>query len=103
MNIASIIALGVSALGVVFSILVFAFNRSKDARKEGYEDGATSTLLAQINKRLDDIVISMAKQDGRIEDMQKLQANDRERLGRVEESCKQAHKRIDELKGGKST
>lgn len=77
-------------LGMVFGLVALFRNKKSDDAKEGKEDGIVLTELGYIKAGVDDL-----KRDNREmrNEMQILQ----EKVTRVDESCKQAHKRIDKL------
>jgi len=89
-----IVALVFSALfgvgGLVFGIITAVRNKKTDDTKEAKEDGIILTELGYIKSGVDDIKHKQAEQE-----KQNL-AFVRE-LTAVEESAKQAHKRIDKL------
>jgi hypothetical protein len=79
-----IIAVG----GLLLSYLTYQFNKVKETKSESRQDAKIQAQLDYIGKGVDDIRID-------------LKANERqmvalgERVTRVEESTKQAHKRLD--------
>ena len=87
----------VSVLGVIIAYQTYQLNRQKDVKSDTREgakqDAKLQTRLDYISKGVDDIRID-------------LKANEKqmialgERVARVEESSKQAHKRIDKLEKG---
>lgn len=87
----------VSVLGVIIAYQTYQLNRQKDVKSDTREgakqDAKLQTRLDYISKGVDDIRID-------------LKANEKqmialgERVTRVEESSKQAHKRIDKLEKG---
>lgn len=89
-----IIALVFSALfgigGLVFGIITAVRNKKTDDTTEAKEDGIILTELGYIKSGVDDI-----KQKQREQDKQNLDFI--RHLTAVEESAKQAHKRIDKL------
>ncbi|QPA33377.1 hypothetical protein [Thermaerobacillus caldiproteolyticus] len=80
----------ISTLGLVISFLAYQLNKTKDVKRDTQESAELKAELGYIRKGVDDIRID-------------LKANERqmailgERVTRVEESSKQAHKRIDNL------
>ena len=86
----SIFSLGSAALGVFISYLVFARQKSKDTEEKGETRGAMASDIGYIKAGVDDL-----KRETREtrHDMGELST----KVARCEESCKQAHKRIDEL------
>lgn len=92
------LTLGVTALGgigtvcaIIFGFLAFQRNKSQDNRSEAKQDGAVLTELGYIKSGVDDIKRKQDKQE-----QQHLEVITR--LTIVEESAKQAHQRIDELR-----
>lgn len=84
----------VSVLGLIIAYQGFQLNKQKETKTESKQDAKLQAQLDYISKGVDDIRID-------------LKANERqmialgERVTRVEESTKQAHKRLDKLdKGG---
>lgn len=72
------------------TIATFFITRHKDAKKEGQDDGALKADIAYIKRRVDDVLLEQRETN------KTLDAH-AERITRVEESTKQAHKRIDEI------
>ena len=89
-----IIALVLSALfgmgGLVFGIITAVRNKKTDDTKEAKEDGIILTELGYIKSGVDDIKHKQREQERQNIDFVK-------HLTAVEESAKQAHKRIDKL------
>lgn len=79
-----------TALGVSISYFTFRRNSNKDIKEDASKDGEVKTTLAYISKGVDEIRIDIKAQDRKISDIS-------ERLIRVEESAKSAHKRLDML------
>lgn len=84
------IGLACTLIGVVISYLTFQRNKDNSIRAETKEDAYTKAKLDYISKGVDDIRLDIKAQDRKIADMN-------ERLIRVEESTKSAHKRINEI------
>ena len=82
------IALICTILGVAISYLTFQRNKDNAIRAETKEDAETKAKLDYISKGVDDIRLDMKSQDRKINDAI-------ERVAKVEESTKSAHKRID--------
>ena len=92
----SIITSAIGLLGticaIIFGYIAFRRNETKDACSEAKQDGAVMTELGYIKSGVDDIKRKQDKQEQQhIEVVTRLTA--------VEESTKQAHHRIDEMKG----
>jgi hypothetical protein len=79
--------------GLFLSYLTYQFNKQKESKTDTRQDAKIQAQLDYIGKGVDDIRID-------------LKANERqlvaygERITRVEESSKQAHKRLDNLEKG---
>lgn len=85
----------VSALiGILITVLTFSRNRDKDVKTDATESAVVRTKLDNINNGVESIRIDIKANEKRVADLN-------ERVIRVEESAKQAHKRMDslELKG----
>jgi peptidoglycan hydrolase CwlO-like protein len=98
MNDVSIFALIAAAgtiCGVVFSYIGYRTGLKKDSHKEGEADGSLKADTQYIKRRIDDVLLEQKDTNKSINALS-------ERVTRVEESSKQAHKRIDRLeqKGG---
>lgn len=87
----ALVSLGCTLLGALISYLTFWRNHKKDTTAEGERNGTIASDIGYIKGGVDDL-----KRETR--EMRQEQQGMNERLTRCEESCKQAHKRIDELK-----
>ena len=76
--------------GLIFGIITAVRNKKTDDKKDGKEDGIVLTELGYIKKGIDGIEKRLEKQENQYVDVVK-------HLTAVEESTKQAHKRIDKL------
>lgn len=76
-----------SACAILFAYLAFVRNKKTDDTNEGKKDGVVLTELGYIKSGVDDIKRKQERQD---EHNTKFEG----RLSAVEESTKQAHKRI---------
>lgn len=76
--------------GLVFGIITAVRNKKTDDTKEAKEDGIILTELGYIKSGVDDIKHKQEEQEKQNIDFVK-------HLTAVEESAKQAHKRIDKL------
>jgi septal ring factor EnvC (AmiA/AmiB activator) len=74
--------------GVTISYLAFRKNGDNDLIDHAEKDGEVKTKLDYISKGVDDIRLDIRAQDRKISDIT-------ERVIRVEESTKSAHRRID--------
>ena len=86
----SISSVASASLGVLISWLVFSRQKKKDTEKEGENRGVIASDIGYIKAGVDDL-----KRETREtrHDMGELST----RVARCEESCKQAHRRIDEV------
>lgn len=91
MNAATIISLVVGAAGVVFGLVTLFRNKKQDDKAEGQSSGVMISDIGYIKAGVDEIKAEQKEQRKTNEELIT-------RLTRVEESAKQAHKRIDELK-----
>lgn len=92
MGIETVIGIVVGVAGAVFGCVTFFRNKKSDDAADGKKDGIVLTELGYIKSGVDDIKRKQEKQDERNEAFTS-------RLVAVEESAKQAHKRIDTLEG----
>ena len=76
--------------GMICALVVASRNKKKDDKTEGKEDGVILTELGYIKSGIDDIKHKQEEQEKQNLDFVK-------HLTAVEESTKQAHKRIDKL------
>lgn len=76
--------------GLFFGIITALRNKKTDDTKEAKEDGIVLTELGYIKKGIDGIEQRLEKQESQYIDVVR-------HLTAVEESTKQAHKRIDKL------
>lgn len=86
-------------LGIVLTILSlivavqgYQLNRTKSIKDDGRQSAEVNAQLQYISKGVDDIRIDLKANERQL-------AIQAERLTRVEESSKQAHKRIDKMEG----
>ncbi|MBG9548363.1 hypothetical protein [Cytobacillus firmus] len=80
----------IAVSGLIISFLAYQFNRQKELKSDTREDGEIKAQLGYISKGVDDIRIELRASEKQIGALG-------ERVTRVEESAKQAHKRIDNL------
>lgn len=85
-----ILLMCITAFSGITAILTFFGNRRKDCQNEGKESGLIKADLQYIKTTLEDV-----KNDTR--NINKHLDDHSDRLARVEESAKQAHKRIDNI------
>ena len=91
MNAGTIISLVVGAAGIVFGLVTLFRNKKQDDTQEGRTSGTILSDIGYIKAGVDDIKTEQKEQ-------RKTNIELVSRLTAVEESTKQAHKRIDELK-----
>lgn len=84
----SITSIASAALGFLISFLTFNRNKKKDDTAEGQSKGVMLSEIGYIKAGIDDLKRESAETRKTITEYG-------ERLTRVEESAKQAHKRID--------
>ena len=96
----ALIGLCCTLIGAVLGILGFTRTKNRDTRedtREAQAEAAKQTLvetkLDYISKGVDDIRLDIKAQDRKIQDVV-------ERVTRLEESTKSAHKRIDSIEEG---
>ena len=80
-----------TVIGAWIGVATFSRNRDKDVRMDATESAVVRTKLDSIGQGVDSIRIDMRAGELRVSDLT-------ERVIRVEESTKQAHKRIDNLR-----
>jgi septal ring factor EnvC (AmiA/AmiB activator) len=88
------IAIAISVASLVAagcSIAAFFIARSHDAHKKGKSSGIVASDIEYIKRRVDDVLFEQRETN-------KILDAHGERITRVEEGVKQAHKRIDEVK-----
>lgn len=79
--------------GVVFGYVGYQKGVKKDSYKDGNKDGNMKSDIQYIKRLMEDVLLEQ-------KDINKSVNNLTERITRVEESSKQAHKRIDRLENG---
>jgi septal ring factor EnvC (AmiA/AmiB activator) len=79
-----------TVLGLLIGFLAFKRERDNDVRNDASESALIKTKLDNINAGVESIRIDIKANEKRVSDLS-------ERVIRVEESSKQAHKRIDTL------
>ena len=92
-----VIPLICTVLGFIIAAMTFGRNRDKDIRQEADNSAVIRTKLDAINTGVENIRIDMKANETSIKHLS-------ERVVRVEESSKQAHKRLDSIlkKGGEN-
>lgn len=84
------IALSCTILGVIISYATFQLNKNNSIRAETKEGAIMGAKLDFISQGVNNIQVKMEAQEGKMGTMN-------EKIVRIEESTKSAHKRIDEL------
>lgn len=84
----------ISVIGGLLAILTFTLNRDKAVKSDATESAVIRTKLDNISQGVESIRIDIRANEQRVSDLS-------ERVIKVEESAKQAHKRLDtiEIKG----
>lgn len=85
-----IIALVAGCAGVIFGLVSMIRNSKQDTSQDAKQDGTILTDIGYIKSSIDDIKRKLDKQDERYLELAT-------RLTAVEQSAKQAHKRLDRL------
>lgn len=84
------ITAAISAAAAISGIILGWLGRSRAVRQDGAEDGELRASVNYIRQGVDDLRVEIKSQSQRYDLLA-------ERVTRVEESAKQAHKRIDRL------
>ena len=92
-TIITIIGVLISCVAAIVSLLAFLRNRRKDEARSGENHGVIMSDIGYIKAGVDDLKTQSRETADKVNNLN-------ERVTRCEESCKQAHHRIDELKGG---
>ncbi|MFJ6268065.1 hypothetical protein [Lysinibacillus xylanilyticus] len=80
------------AIGALLGVIGVIVTMKKDSKNQGAVEASISSKVDYIARGVDDIRLDLKDQ------ARKIEAHN-ERLVRVEESAKQAHKRIDKVEG----
>ncbi len=88
-------AILISAAAAISGIVLGWLGRSRTVRQDGAADGELRAAVKYIRDGVDDLRYELRAQGQRYDMLA-------ERVTRVEESAKQAHRRIDRLEGGGS-
>ena len=83
-----------SIFGMVITYLTFMHGRDKSIRQSAEENAKVSMKLDHISRGVDDIRVDLKSNEKQINYVA-------ERVTRVEESARSAHKRLDKLEGVK--
>ena len=90
-NIISAVAAGAALLTTIITLVAVVRQTKGRERNEGHERGSVASDIGYIKAGVDDLKRESRETRSTVSDIS-------ERITRVEESTKQAHKRIDELK-----
>ncbi|MCP8969731.1 hypothetical protein [Ectobacillus ponti] len=85
------VLIAIASLAVAY--LGYSLNRKRDMRADVQQDAEVKAKLTYIQRGVDDIRLDIKASERKISDLG-------ERVTRVEESAKQAHKRLDAVEGG---
>ena len=94
MSIETIIAICVPVIALIFTAVTFTKNAKKDTQTDASDRATMSADIKYIRTSIDDIKVDNRVIKSDIGDLQM-------KVARVEQSVESAHKRIDDLKGGK--
>jgi hypothetical protein len=87
----TLIAAAGTVCGIVFGYIGYSKGSKKDSYKDGDEKGGIKADLQYMKRLMEDVLLEQKDTNKSINALS-------ERVTRVEESTKQAHKRIDEFK-----
>lgn len=94
MSVETIVAICVPVIALVFTVITFSKNSKKDTADNAKETANMSADIKYIRTSIDDIKVDNRVIKSDIGDLQM-------KVARVEQSVESAHKRIDDIKGGK--
>lgn len=86
----TLIAAAGTLCSILFGYIGYSKGAKKDSHKEGEDDGSLKADTQYIKRRVDDVLLEQRNINNTL-------SSHSERITRVEESSKQAHKRIDRL------
>mgnify|MGYP001042645140 CR=1 FL=1 len=89
-NLFSLIAVLSAVAGILFGYLNYRKSKNTDEYRWGDRDGSLRSDTQYIKRRIDDVLLEQKETNHTL-------GVHADRLARVEESVKQAHKRIDEI------
>lgn len=81
----------IAAIGTICGVIFNYFGYQRGIKKESEDEGSLKSDMQYIKRRADDTLLELRSVNTTL-------STHSERITRVEESAKQAHKRIDELK-----
>lgn len=79
-----------SVCGIIFGYVGYSKGAKKDSYKDGEQDSTLKSDTQYIKRRVDDVLLEQRNINNTL-------SSHSERITRVEESAKQAHKRIDRI------
>lgn len=88
MEVTAILSMAGVICSIVFAYVGYQKGLKKDSRNEGEDDGSLKSDTQYIKRRIDDVLLEQKDTNKSINSLS-------ERVTRVEESSKQAHKRLD--------
>lgn len=91
-EIGTLIAFAGALLGIVFSYLNWKRDNYKDVQTDALGAGELRSDISYIKRGIEDIKVDLKVQEKQLREHS-------ERITRLEESSKQAHKRIDKIEG----
>ena len=94
MSIETIVAICVPVIALIFTVVTFTKNAKKDTQTDATDRATMSADIKYIRTSIDDIKVDNRVIKSDIGDLQM-------KVARVEQSVESAHKRIDDIKGGK--
>lgn len=89
-DVKTLVSVAASICAIVFGYVAFFRNRKTEDKEQGKEGGVLFTEIGYVKSGIDDIKRHQEKQDQQHVELIG-------RITRVEESAKQAHKRIDNI------
>lgn len=87
----TIVGVAGTLCSILFAYIAYQKGAKKDSYKDGDKDGTLKSDTQYIKRRVDDVLLEQRNINNTL-------SSHSERITRVEESSKQAHKRIDEIK-----
>lgn len=98
MDIIAIVGIVCTLIGTFIGVVSYNYTQKKDEKKD---TESTTKNRVELNTKIDLLLSNNSEIKGSVKELDKKFDNFKddvtERLTRVEESCKQAHKRIDRL------
>ena|ERR1035437_320364 len=89
-NIIALFAISSAIAGVLFGYLSFRRNKNNDEYRWGDRDASLRSDMQYIKSRIDDVLLEQKETNNTL-------SSHADRLARIEESTRHAHKRIDEI------